>query len=135
MTTFGTKPLFFHHSGNEVRKLEYISSLVIFTVFMQPIRHMHQGVESHHINRPKSSRFWSSNYRSGKLVDFLYGQPHILDLMEETLNTKNTNSISNKCWRVFGKNRTFAEECTAIIHQKRTDFGQAIWAWYDLKKF
>src|SRR5690606_31098998 len=135
LSCFASEPLIFHHSFDEIRKLEKFVSLIIRTIFVQSVCHVYQSIQTNYINRSESCRFRTTDNRSCQFINFFNGKPHFLNQMEKTHNSENPDAVSDKSRCVFGNYGSFSQKLFSVFIQKIQNFLRGLRTRNNVKQF
>ena len=109
--------------------------LVIRAILANTVGYVYQGIQSDYIDGTERCGLRTTDDWAGQFIDFLYRHTQVFHGMEKALNTKDSNTISNKSRSIFGHYRSFTQILFSINVQKIKNLLGCFRPRNDLKKF
>ena len=108
-----------------VGRLEDGLALVVGAIVLDPIGHMDQGVQAHHIAGAEGGALRAAHGRAGQLVHRLDAEAHVLHGVEQRLYGKHAHAVGDERRGVLAEYGGLAEAVPAVRHEEVDQGGVA----------
>ena len=95
-----------------------LNHFVIFQISLKSFCYVESCIQSNQISQFERSGFWTIQQITCQRIRFLNGQTDFLSQFHNFRHRINTNSVSDKSWRIFTENCSFPKEFLAVRHKE-----------------